>query len=280
MLPATYQNQLAPFIKAKPQSLLIQGTNAADTLSVCDYFLSKVGINLNPEQALTIEGEKPPSIEDIRSIQAFLKLKSRDSKNKKVVILSNCNSISIESQNALLKTLEEPAENSHIILLKSDSTKLLPTIRSRVAELSLHVLSSGEISDYIKQTIPNVSQDDLKLALFVCDGSPGLCLEILNNPIHPLREAALLAKTFIASTRYENLLNLAKIGTNRDEFLNFLKALKQILRLLIEQSTKQDNPKIFTQLSNRLKRVLEAETTASISGTQTKLIYLNLALTF
>lgn len=50
---------------------------------------------------------------------------------KKIFIVA-FNAITIESQNALLKTLEEPTENTHFFFLVRTSSMLLPTVRSRM----------------------------------------------------------------------------------------------------------------------------------------------------
>lgn len=50
---------------------------------------------------------------------------------KKIFVIA-FNSIIIESQNALLKTLEEPTDNTHFFFLVRTSEILLPTVRSRM----------------------------------------------------------------------------------------------------------------------------------------------------
>lgn len=89
-------------------------------------------------------------IDDVRNFQkkAYLKpLKSL----KKIVFLT-ANDLTLESQNALLKILEEPPDNTIIILHVPDKNLLLPTILSRcnVFELkSGEQLSKQDISEYL-----------------------------------------------------------------------------------------------------------------------------------
>ena len=54
-----------------------------------------------------------------------------------VFIVHHAENMQKESSNALLKTLEEPASNSIIILLTPYIERILPTIRSRTQILSL-----------------------------------------------------------------------------------------------------------------------------------------------
>ena len=58
-----------------------------------------------------------------------------------VVILDGAESMSDEAANALLKTLEEPPPHVMFLLLATNDESVLPTIRSRCQNMSLHPLS-------------------------------------------------------------------------------------------------------------------------------------------
>ena len=83
-----------------------------------------------------IESEKAVGIAQVRDFQKRIFLKPFKSKQK-AVILSTQNGITTESQNALLKVLEEPPENTFIILLCESSEGFLPTIISRCKIIAL-----------------------------------------------------------------------------------------------------------------------------------------------
>ena len=69
-------------------------------------------------------------IETIRGITSSLKFKPFRSKAKIVVII-RADRMTREAQHAILKTLEEPAPNSFLILETRNQYSLIPTIRSR-----------------------------------------------------------------------------------------------------------------------------------------------------
>ena len=69
-------------------------------------------------------------INEIRQLIDFSNLSSAVS-NAKVIILQNCENMNLESQNAILKTLEEPPENTFIIMTSSKRKSLNQTIYSR-----------------------------------------------------------------------------------------------------------------------------------------------------
>ncbi|MCL5435146.1 MAG: hypothetical protein M1405_02040 [Patescibacteria group bacterium] len=83
-----------------------------------------------------IESEKAVGIAQVRDFQKRIFLKPFKS-NQKAVILSAQNGITTESQNALLKVLEEPPENTIIVLLCESSESFLPTIISRCKIIAL-----------------------------------------------------------------------------------------------------------------------------------------------
>lgn len=78
----------------------------------------------------TFEQEGSIGINDVRTLQKTISLKPINSP-KKIVLIKNSENITIEAQNALLKTLEEPPENTIIILAASNKEAILPTILSR-----------------------------------------------------------------------------------------------------------------------------------------------------
>lgn len=85
------------------------------------------------------------SIEVVRELQRFLSRKPLQSKYN-LGLFSEAHLLSLEAQNALLKTLEEPPQNSHLILIAPSATSLLPTIASRCSIVeSEHIKERKEI---------------------------------------------------------------------------------------------------------------------------------------
>ncbi len=85
------------------------------------YYRKSLGIGLITPRA---RSESP------RTVQGFLSRK-RLSGSRKVVIIDDAHKMTEEAQNCLLKTLEEPPEDSLLILTMDASREILPTIRSR-----------------------------------------------------------------------------------------------------------------------------------------------------
>ena len=70
---------------------------------------------------------------------------------KKIYIIEKADTLNIQSQNALLKTLEEPPAHVVFLLLAERAETFLPTILSRVVVMKIRPLSAETIADYLMQ---------------------------------------------------------------------------------------------------------------------------------
>lgn len=116
-------------------------------------------------------------IEQIRNMQERIAQKPITSKNK-VYIIANSDCMTKEAQNCLLKTLEEPPEYATIILITSNESKLLNTIKSRCIKVPFNKLSKEEMIDYIKN---NTSIEFSENLIKMSEGSIGKLIYIQEN---------------------------------------------------------------------------------------------------
>lgn len=68
----------------------------------------------------------------LKERQSFL---SAEAANTRKIFVISTERFSVEAQNALLKTLEEPTAGTHIFFIVSNVSRVLPTVRSRVVLL-------------------------------------------------------------------------------------------------------------------------------------------------
>lgn len=123
----------------------------------CDSCIKFEG-NANPDYAEITPDGKTLKIEQIRNLQARIVEKPITSR-RKVYVIDDADLMSEESQNCLLKTLEEPPEYAVIILIVSNESRILPTIKSRCVIIKFQPLTSKEI----KQVKPELSDDLIQL---------------------------------------------------------------------------------------------------------------------
>ena len=98
-------------------------------------------------------------IEQIRELQKRIQEKPIIS-SRKVYIIDDADLMTQESQNCLLKTLEEPPAFSTIILIGSNENAFLPTIKSRCMILHFQKIEDEEMRAYLANQLglTNVSQ--------------------------------------------------------------------------------------------------------------------------
>jgi DNA polymerase-3 subunit delta' len=85
-------------------------------------------------------------IDQVRALQHDLALKPIEGRFR-VAIFDQFETATIEAQNALLKTLEEPPDYVVLIVLASDPDLLLPTIVSRCQSIALRPLTTAQVRD-------------------------------------------------------------------------------------------------------------------------------------
>ena len=100
---------------------------------------------------------KVEGIGEVRELRKYLKLKVTE---PTVYVIHDFDHVSIEAQNAFLKTVEEPQERLSFILMAGNEDKVLPTIKSRC----LVIQSGGKIK---------VTDEIVKLAGDFVDKSGG-----------------------------------------------------------------------------------------------------------
>lgn len=95
---------------------------------------------------------------------------------KKVYIIDNAETMTVEAQNCLLKTLEEPPEYIVIILITSNESNLINTIKSRCLKLTFNPLENSELKQYFENNINFQNISETMLETF--EGSIGKALKV------------------------------------------------------------------------------------------------------
>lgn len=113
----------------------------------------------NPDFEEIVPDGNNIKIEQIRQMQRKI-VESPIISEKKVYILDDADTLTREAQNCLLKTLEEPPEYACIILIGSNESSFLSTIKSRCLILKFDPIKEQEIEKFLKnkyglENIPN-----------------------------------------------------------------------------------------------------------------------------
>lgn len=118
-------------------------------------------------------------IDQVRELQRALSLSAVEARWR-VALLLEFQEASLEAQNALLKTLEEPAPGVVLLVTARQAEDLLPTIVSRCEVLGLRPVPRGEVESALAGRGLDAGQAQVLAA--VAGGRPGQALRLAADP--------------------------------------------------------------------------------------------------
>ncbi len=144
---------------------------------IANLLKSRVDDGITP---LRLAGNIRISIDRIREMGERLSKKAYENKGH-IEIIPDADTMGIEAANALLKTLEEPPDETVIILISSRWSALLPTVRSRSHLIRFRRLNEDTIRDILMDRL-NLGKKDAGEIARTSDGRPGIALCKGSNP--------------------------------------------------------------------------------------------------
>jgi DNA polymerase-3 subunit delta' len=127
-------------------------------------------------------------VEQIRDLSAWLALPPQLGVAQ-VALIDPAEAMNAAAANALLKTLEEPGERRHLILLSAAPARLPATIRSRCQRIDFALPPADQALAWLSGR--DVQARTASAALEAAGGNPGLALELVNTGGLALREEVL-----------------------------------------------------------------------------------------
>lgn len=166
--------------------------------------------NNNPDFIFIEPDNGSIKIDQIRNMQKQVSEKPIISNNK-VCLINDADLMTIEAQNCLLKTLEEPPSYMTIILIGTNESSFLPTIKSRCTIMYFDRIKDGEIKKYLEENYraeiitPNIIE--------IADGSIGKAINLKDK-----------------SQTYENI-NKTIDNLEKYDIIQILKSAEDIYKL-------------------------------------------------
>ena len=97
-------------------------------------------------------------VDEVRRLKSFLGLTAGEGAWR-VVIVDSADDLNINAANALLKSLEEPPPRALFLLVSSEPSRLLPTIRSRSRRLDLSPLAPEPLRRAVSAALAAADQE-------------------------------------------------------------------------------------------------------------------------
>jgi DNA polymerase-3 subunit delta' len=193
----------------------------------------------------------------------------------RVFVVEHAESLNEASSNALLKTLEEAPPTTHIVLVTSRPSGLLPTIRSRCQAVRFAPLSAEELESFLVKHGKRAGAE-ARLAAQLASGRPGVALGLNLDTYRARREAMLGVVEALASggDRVRLLRAAEEMGDakNKDEYEPRLDALEILVRDLWLLALGGGGGALVNQdLRERLARLAEGVRPARAAGWLTRI---------
>ena len=141
----------------------------------------KVLANQHPDVITVDDPEKKTvGVELIRQLQTDAYIRPNEGR-RKIYLIPRAMEMTGSAQNALLKLMEEPPAYAVFLLLTDNAEKLLPTVRSRCAELRLEPVPRETALPWLEARFPQQSKDTVQAAYRRSGGFLGQAAEFLEK---------------------------------------------------------------------------------------------------
>lgn len=167
-------------------------------------------------------------IAQIRKLQSDILVKPY--KSYKIYVIDEAQKMTVEAQNALLKTLEEPPKYAIIILITNNKESLLDTIKSRCEIIKFTPIPLVEVADYLTQT--GVDKNRASLLANFSRGSMQKAIELSESEdFHIMRdEVQKYVETFLTGSMLDIMDIQNSIEKYKDNITNVLDLLVNYFR--------------------------------------------------
>jgi len=259
--------------KRLPHAILIEGDKGTGRHTLANYLAMAMvcsGENIpckacknclmksnHPDITVTRpeDGKKNIAVSQIRLLKTEAYIKPHQAE-KRVFIIDFADTLNEQSQNALLKVLEEPPVSTAFILIAESKASLLDTVLSRCVLLSLTAPEFNESLEYLKANT-DFSEEDIASALESAQNNIGEALAVLSgeSDSKTVAGAKEFIEHFLRGNSFGMLSATAPFEKNRIEAENFFKDLKYFTVKTITKNTKITESKALSSLYTLLSEL-------------------------
>ena len=224
----------------------------------------KQALSGNHPDIIFITHEKPNTIgvDDIRSqINGDVAIKPY-SGPKKIYIMNEGEKMTVQAQNALLKTLEEPPEYVVLLILTTNVESLLPTILSRCVVLNMKPAKDKQVKRFLMENmgIPDYKAD---ICVAFARGNVGKARLLANSEdFDKVKEEAITLLKYINEMEINEVVAaIKKINEYKFDVNDYLDILSIWYRdVLLFKATHDANDLIFREEIQYIRRVADRST--------------------
>lgn len=224
----------------------------------------KQALSNNQPDIIYISHEKPNTIgvEDIRTqINGDIDIKPYSSP-RKIYIMNEGEKMTVQAQNALLKTLEEPPEYAVILILTTNVDELLPTILSRCVVLNMKPVTDAQVKEYLMEEL-GVPDYKANICVAFARGNIGKAkLLASSEEFEKVKDEAITLVKYINDMEINEIVKaIKKISEYKFDVNDYLDILSVWYRdVLLFKATKDVNSLIFKEEIQQIMKVSDRST--------------------
>lgn len=224
----------------------------------------KQALSNNQPDIIYISHEKPNTIgvEDIRTqINGDIDIKPYSSP-RKIYIMNEGEKMTVQAQNALLKTLEEPPEYAVILILTTNVDELLPTILSRCVVLNMKPVTDAQVKEYLMEEL-GVPDYKANICVAFARGNIGKAkLLASSEEFEKVKDEAITLVKYINDMEINEIVKaIKKISEYKFDVNDYLDILSVWYRdVLLFKATKDVNSLIFKEEIQQIMKMSDRST--------------------
>lgn len=223
------------------------------------HFIMPIKKSISPEQIteLLIQKSSDPSVElkfpgntnilisQIREVNDVVNSKPYEGKYK-IIIIKDADSMNIQAANALLKSLEEPSNNTLFILTAEHKERLLQTIISRCLLFEFNPLSNEKMKTIIEENSEekiNFNNKKIEKILKIANGNLLQFYKLYENNLEEYEYYMQILETILKTDFYgiQKTADVLSKKWNRTEIIEFINVYQKWMFDIVQMKYMQDN---------------------------------------
>lgn len=195
---------------------MFEGIDGVGKKTFTDEFssilLKSENVNNSPDYISIKPDGNSIKIAQVRDLQTDIIVKPHS--DYKIYIINQAEKMTIEAQNALLKTLEEPPEYVIMILITNNKEALLDTIKSRCEIIKFLPISLMDLKKYLMDN--DIEEQRAQLLATFSRGSISKALELSESADFAIMREDI--QNYIQTILDKNIVEILDIPNNIDKY--------------------------------------------------------------
>ncbi|HUC20881.1 MAG TPA: AAA family ATPase [Candidatus Polarisedimenticolaceae bacterium] len=212
-----------------------------------------LGGNHPDVMAVDLDEKGKIGIERVHQLLHDLQYERYEPTGQRVVIMKQAHRLTLPAQNSLLKCLEEPPDQTTIILTCQNLQSLLPTIISRCRTVHIPRVSDNDLHEFLRSQWSDRAAD-FQEVIGLSQGAAGMAVTLMNDvqDLERRRQLTVEVKRLFEAGELFERLQIASAMAAGDQLEDYLAAMTSVSRQLARQGTHQGNLGAIESLRQRL----------------------------